>query len=71
MGSLSASTFAFNGFLLDSDIRLEILERGCEDRTKEERTRIHKGRNSPVDLFISEDIRNKDKYNDNKTVFNE
>ena len=67
---LSNSTGVVNGKLMDWDSRWRLIEQGCDDRKDKERGKIMKSRYSPAHLYISNDPRNKNKYNDRPYTIN-
>lgn len=70
MMSVSASSPIISGKLLDWDNRWKIIEQSVDDRNKREIGHIQKSKYSPINLFISNDKRNKKEYNDNKLTLN-
>lgn len=70
--ALSASTPFHKGTLLNTDTRWEIRCQAQDDRNERERSPggIFKTRSGPISLFISEDARNFDCYNDERKTIN-
>jgi glutamate--cysteine ligase catalytic subunit len=72
MLALSATSSVFKGKLSDWDTRWKIIEMSTDCRNESERKdgAIAKGRYSTINQFISNDSRNKAKYNNEKPTIN-
>ncbi|ORX37103.1 glutamate-cysteine ligase-domain-containing protein [Kockovaella imperatae] len=80
MLALTAASPAFRGYLADVDARWNVIAASVDDRTEEERGlkplksdrySIPKSRYDSVDLYISNDPRNKEKYHDTHVPMDE
>ena len=67
---LSNSTGVVFGKLMDWDSRWRLIEQGCDDRKEIEKNKILKSRYSPANLYISNDPRNRKRYNDRPFTIN-
>lgn len=72
MLAFSATSSVFKGKLSDWDTRWKIIEMSTDCRSEQERKEgaLAKGRYSTINHYISNDVRNKDKYNDEKFTIN-
>jgi glutamate--cysteine ligase catalytic subunit len=70
MQAFSVSSPVIAGRLLDWDCRWKIIEQAVDDRNSREIGHIEKSKYSPINLFISNDFRNKPHYNDKKFTIN-
>lgn len=70
MMSVSVSSPVFSGRLTDWDCRWKIIEQSVDDRNFREIGRIEKSKFSPINFFISNDERNKGRYNDRRFTLN-
>ena len=75
--ALSAACPIARGYLVDTDVRWHIIAGAVDDRTPEERgvvpsdkPSIPKSRYESVSLYISNDARLKDEYNDLQALYN-
>lgn len=68
--TLSNSSAIANGRLIDWDSRWKLIEQSTDDRKPSEVGRLDKGRYSPINFYISNDQRNKNKYNDKRFTLN-
>lgn len=68
--TLSNSTGVVNGRLLDWDSRWRLIEQSTDCRKPVEQANIKKGRYAPASFYISNDLRNRKKYNDSKFTLN-
>lgn len=80
MLALTAGSPIWRGYLSDVDCRWNVIAGSVDDRTEEERDlkplqqdqfRIPKSRYDSVDLYISEDWRNRPEYNDQTLVIDQ
>lgn len=72
MMALSAASPVYKGKLADLDTRWKIIENSTDDRTERMRKEgaVAKGRFSHINFYISNDKRNKSKYNNLKCTYN-
>ena len=72
MMALSAASPIYKGKLSDLDTRWNVIENSTDDRTERMRKEgaVSKGRFSHINFYISNDVRNKDKYNNVKFTYN-
>lgn len=67
---LSNSSAIANGKLIDWDSRWKLIEQSTDDRKQTEKSGLEKGRYGTINLYISNDKRNKNSYNDRKFTLN-
>lgn len=67
---LSNSSAVANGKLIDWDSRWRLIEQSTDDRKPSEIGKLEKGRYSPINFYISNDMRNKNSYNNRKFTLN-